>query len=114
MNKMTRRGFLTLFKAAPLVAVPSVAISSIALSESEKATEKINDIALNGNNNIIQNCTFTMSGNLQLRGDYQTISYCNMMMNPKTEVPAIQVKGPEDYSKALDKSFSANSLLHNK
>ena len=93
---MNRRKFLTMFKAAPLIAVPTVTVSALAMAKSEKAVEKINDIALNGNQNVISNCTFTMNGNLQLTGDYQTITSCMFEMNQQYEgMHAISVKGKD-------------------
>jgi len=89
---MNRRQFLTIFKGAPLIAAPSLALSAVAMSESKKASDRINDIALNGNQNIIQDCTFTMGGNIQLTGDYQMVQSCNFEMTGKRGV-CMEVKG---------------------
>jgi len=94
---MNRRKFLTLFKGAPLMAAPTVAIGALAIAGSAKANEKLKDINLQGDNVVINNSTFTMTGSLTMKGTNASLTNCMITAETRAGENAIDIQPEVSY-----------------
>jgi len=94
-EEMNRREFLKKIPLFGALAVPTAALAITASADSKTAIEKMQDVIIHKDGVTIQNCSFTMGGNLQLKGDYQTIHSCHIQANGGT---AVQVWNKGNFS----------------